>query len=87
MLSDSKEIDILFSSIDKMYRQANGVKAKRKAIDLVLSQVDDSFNTTLLTAFLSITKPHKEEFMWRKNVVDILKQKAPDRPGLWVGLE
>ncbi|KKM73582.1 hypothetical protein LCGC14_1408910 [marine sediment metagenome] len=76
------EIDIIFKHIDSLYW-----KGDLEKIDFILSQVTESLSVTLLVAYLTITVPHKEMFKHRSKVVDILKNKEPNRSGLWSGLE
>jgi len=87
MLDVDTELDIIFNAIDDWYWEAVNAPEKRVKIDLVLSQVSEDWPTTVLLGFLSITIPHKEEFMHRAKIVDMIKRKEPDRwPKLLTGL-
>ena len=87
MLNIDLELDIILRTFDKWYWDAVDAPEKRKKIDLVLSQVSEDMSLDLLVAFLAFTIPHKEEFKFRPRIVDMIKKKDPDRPGLWIGLE
>lgn len=79
MISEDAEIDIIFNAIDDYYWDAVEAPEKRKKIDLVLSQVEEKLPISLLIGFLSITIPHKEEFVFRNRIADMIKRKDPDR--------
>ena len=72
------DLDIIFNHIDDLYWDG-----KLKEIDLILSQVSGDLPLTLLVGFLTITMPHKEQFVHRDKIFDIIRKVDPERPQLW----
>jgi len=80
MITIEDELDLLFDCVDRLYE-----KEGLNTIDLVLSQARPEMGLDLLLGFLTITLPHKEQFVYRQRIIEMVRE-IDDRPGLLTGL-